>query len=104
MTLRLYITGHGSWSPKNGYTKVPKHCTFSAPIKFGKVMADCDVRTLLAGDWKRKHEMVVEQFKTIPNYTWSPLNKEERRKDLFAFDFYRKNAAPKFKWGQVHFI
>ena len=93
MTLRLYITGHGEWSPKDGYIKVPKQCTFKAPIKFGKVMADCDVRTLVAGDWKRKHEMIVEQYKTIPNYTWRPLEAAERKKDLFAFEFYRKNKA-----------
>ena len=93
MTLRLYITGHGSWSTKNGYIKVPKHCTFSSPIKFGKTMADTDVRKLVAGDWKRKPEMEVGEYKTIPNYTWSPVTAQDRRKDLFAFEFYRKNKA-----------
>jgi len=93
MTLRLYITGHGEWRPKDGYTKVPKSCTFLAPINFGKVMADCDVRTLLAGDWKRKPEIIANQFKTIPNYRWHPLTANERKKDLEAFEFYRKKTA-----------
>jgi len=93
MTLRLYITGHGEWRPIDGYIKVPKNCTFMAPIKFGKVMADSDVRTLLAGDWKRKPEIVVNQYKTIPNYRWHPLTPTERKKDLFAFEFYRKETA-----------
>jgi hypothetical protein len=93
MTLRLYITGHGEWKPKDGYIKVPKNCTFMAPIKFGKLMADCDVRTLLAGVWKRKPEIVVNQYKTIPNYRWHPLTAQERTKDLFAFEFYRKETA-----------
>jgi len=93
MTLRLYITGHGEWNPKNGYIKVPRQCTFKAPIKFGKVMADCDVRTLVAGDWKRKHEISVGQYKTIPNYTWRPITAEERKKDLIAFEWHRKKKV-----------
>jgi len=93
MTLRLFLTGHGGWFANNGYTKVPKGCSFSTPIKFGKLMSNSDVRKFISGKWKRPHESKVEQFKTIPNFTWKNVTSAERKRDLLEFEKYRTNSA-----------
>jgi len=86
MTLKILITGHGSWSPGMGYIKVPKNCSFMRPIGMGKLLLETDCRRLLKGDWKRPYELESSQYSTIPNYGLSALTTSERKGDLEAFD------------------
>jgi len=93
MTLRLYITGRGEWHSSNGYIKVPKNCTFMAPVTFTKVRTNNDVKQLLAGNWKNKPDIHVGESKRLPNYTWYPQKSVEIKENLSAFELGRRTLS-----------
>lgn len=70
--LTIYLTGHGGWTVKNGYTKVPKNCTFTFYTQNAKLMLASDVYKLIKGTYVGTADMEVDALHNVQNMTLYP--------------------------------
>jgi len=71
MTKKYFLSGHGGWEPKDGYTTVPKGCTVVFYTDFAKCLMTGAEHQILAGTYN-KVERTVEEFKLTPNMVLHP--------------------------------
>ncbi|PCJ40039.1 MAG: hypothetical protein COA99_09710, partial [Moraxellaceae bacterium] len=107
MSLTIYMTGHGKWDPKAGFTKVPKGCTTIFPIQNGMIMTDTTVHQILRGNWAKAPDMISKEYSIIPNIGWTPITSSERKGDLDAFEQHhhrRKYNHPAVYNDKINFL
>jgi hypothetical protein len=73
---QAYIIGHGSWSPADGFTRVPDGCTISFYTEFGKTLAGDDADRIVAGTLDRKPSRVSDVNTQVPNMKYFPDSPE----------------------------
>ncbi len=82
--MRIFLTGHGGWSPKNGYFLIPSHTAVSFYTENAKLMLSTDVYKIVAGSWPTPPVLVIGEHKTCQNMTLYPDDKEYVNKTLSA--------------------
>ena len=82
--MRIYLTGHGGWSPKNGFFSLPDKTAITFYTENAKLMLSTDVYKIVNGSWPTAPLSVIEQFKTCQNMTLYPDDKEYVNKTLSA--------------------
>ena len=68
-----FLSGHGTWEPKNGYTKLPKGCTIHFYSHFAKTISTKFSRMIMRGDYDTK-ELSIGEYKMCPNLELSVQN------------------------------
>ena len=68
----IYICGHGSWTIKDGYTKVPKGCSIIFYTQFNKTLGGDDAHKIVAGTYTGSINRTIKEFKHCPNLKYYP--------------------------------
>ena len=72
MAMTVFLCGHGEWKPDNGFTQLPKDCTFTFYTHNAKTMLQDAVLKIVAGADVGEPEMQVVPFKMVQNMTLHP--------------------------------
>jgi hypothetical protein len=64
----IFLSGHGGWTPSNGFTKVPARCTVHFYTHFAKLLMTGMSEKILRGTWKQA-ERSHGAFMMVPNMT-----------------------------------
>jgi hypothetical protein len=79
---RVVICGHGASRPHssaNAFIPVPKGCKISFYTDFGKTISGNDADAIAAGTYGGQPKTVIEEFKTCPNFVYTPLTDAEKQ-------------------------
>lgn len=74
MAFRMYLCGHGSWRPNDGYVTVPRNCKVIFYGHFAKTVLSNDTEDLVAGRVTREPHTTHNEFMSCPNMTLSPTS------------------------------
>jgi hypothetical protein len=66
MSKHIFLSGHGGWKPKNGYTQVPKGCQINFYTNFAKNLITGMEHQILAGTYNTIDRTIAE-YKSCPN-------------------------------------
>lgn len=75
--IQAYIIGHGSWSPKDGYTRVPAGCTVAFYTEFAKTLGGTDSDHIVAGTFNRPASRIVNEYMMVPNMKYFPMDESD---------------------------
>jgi len=67
--VKIFLTGHGGHTPKNGFFALPKDCTMTFYTMYAKLMQEPDVYELVSGRHKGPHHQRIEQYMNCPDMT-----------------------------------
>lgn len=70
--MRIFLTGHGGWDPKDGYFSVPAGTSVVFYTENAKLMLSSDVFKIVAGVWPTAPELVVGPYRNCQNFTLHP--------------------------------
>jgi hypothetical protein len=82
--MKIFLTGHGGWTPKNGYFSVPAGTSVTFYTENAKLMLSTDVYKIVEGTWTHPASSVVGAYKSCQNMTLYPDDKEYVNKTLSA--------------------
>lgn len=79
MALTVYLCGHGSWSPSNGYFTLPAGCTLTFMIDFAKCLYTKDMFAICEGTYTGEPYRTIAGYHSCPNMTWTVDEAEKKR-------------------------
>ena len=79
MALTVYLCGHGSWQPSDGYFTLPAGCTLTFMIDFAKCLYTNDMYAICEGTYVGAPYRTVEGYKSCPNMTWTVDEASKKR-------------------------
>jgi len=82
--MRVFLTGHGGWTPSNGFFALPAKTRVVFYTENAKLMFASDVRLIVAGKYPHRPDQVVEEFKNCQNMTLYPDDDSEINPTLSA--------------------
>ncbi|MCB2135610.1 MAG: hypothetical protein KDE08_06645 [Rhodobacteraceae bacterium] len=82
----IFIHGHGSWKPANGYFQMPKNCSVSFYTHFAKLLNATMAYPILENAYSGEADRTIGQFMQVPNMQLSSLTQTQQNSadDLFA--------------------
>ena len=69
---KYFICGHGSWSPNDGFTFVPKGTSVTFYTMGNKAMRSSDVIRIVTGTYTGAPDLVAGPYRSVQNMTLSP--------------------------------
>ncbi len=66
--MHIFLSGHGGWTPSDGFTKVPARCAVHFYTHFAKLLMTDMEEKILRGKWTHA-ERSHGAFMTVPNMT-----------------------------------
>lgn len=83
MAKQVFLSGHGGWKPKNGFTQVPKGCKINFYTSFAKNLITGMEYMILEGTYTTV-DRTIDQFMSCPNMQlsaqpddWTRTSKEK---------------------------
>lgn len=72
MSFVVYLCGHGSWAPKNGYTSTPRGCSMNFMIHHAKTLPTMNMYALCKGEYENQDnpERKIPPLHQVPDMTW----------------------------------
>lgn len=75
--MKYFLTGHGGWTPEDGFFSLPTGTTVTFYTDNAKLMISSDVYKILEGSYKGEPVQVIEQLKMCQNMTLYPDDDSE---------------------------
>lgn len=72
MSATIYLCGHGSWKPENGFTTVPKNCSIGFIGMHAKTVYTNAMIEACKGTYDDKLSDEFGEYRQVPNMTWDP--------------------------------
>lgn len=66
--MHIFLSGHGGWTPSNGFIKVPARCSVHFYTHFAKLLLTDMEEKILRGQWKQT-ERSHGPYTNVPNMT-----------------------------------
>lgn len=102
-TADIFIHGHGTWKPVNGFTVVPKNSSITFYTHFAKLLNATMAYPILRNTFTGESERTIPAYMMVPNMTLSSLTAAQRHTagTIFAAgagrNLYMLPAAPPTK-------
>jgi hypothetical protein len=77
MAFEIFMCGHGSYTPDNGFVIVPKGTTVKFYSHFMKTVLKPDTEQLVSGQYAGEPHQVIEAYHNCPNMTLHPPDSNE---------------------------
>lgn len=87
----IYLCGHGSWNPGNGFTTMPKGCSMTFYTHHAKTMLQDAVEQIVGGQYHGEPHQVISQYMSVPNMT---LSADDRDNVVDTRNALATNPAP----------
>ncbi len=88
MDKTIYLCGHGSWKPNDGYFNMPAGCTLTFIVHHSKCLYTTDMYKVCEGSWNGEPLTPIEEYKSCPNMTWTV---DDPKKKIICEDRLGKN-------------
>jgi hypothetical protein len=75
--VKYFLTGHGGWTPADGYFSLPAGTTVTFYTENAKLMLASDVYKIVEGSYQQKPSQVIQPFNTCQNMTLYPDDASE---------------------------
>ena len=72
MSFTIFLCGHGSHDPENGFVSVPKGCSVTFYAHYMKTVLAPQTEKLVSGSFQGEPHNVVEEFHTCANQSLHP--------------------------------
>ena len=75
--MKYFLTGHGGWTPSDGFFSLPSATTVTFYTENAKLMLASDVYKIVEGSYQQKPSQIIQPFNSCQNMTLYPDDDEE---------------------------
>jgi hypothetical protein len=92
MAITVFLCGHGSWKPDDGYFEMPQGCEMEFVVHHMKLLPTADMYRVCAGTYPAASDRTIGEFKGCTNMSWTA---DDPSKIQTCVDNARNNGAVK---------
>jgi hypothetical protein len=71
MALTVFMCGHGSWKPSDGYVMMPKGVSMTFIVHHAKLLYTTDMYEVCSGTYGKPSDRTVGEFQSCANMSWT---------------------------------
>lgn len=71
MSFTIFMCGHGSFKPNDGYFNLPRSCSMQFIVDHAKLLPTGDMFKVCGGTYNASPDRTVGQFGSVPNMSWT---------------------------------